>query len=305
MEREKMEHLPKKVLLAGDGSKDAALAARAAVDVCKTTGAELHVVHVWHSIPTARFRAFAHAEFKKIGRERLEEAVKEVEDAGADAGANVTEAHLVEGRSADEILDLAEEIGAGLIVIGSRGLGPVWRIALGSVSDAVIHHARCPVLVLRGDEDAWPPERIVFGDDGSEASKAAGDLAAALFGQHGARGLVVRVFPQLPEVDVEGRESDARMVDDELRHEENTLVERSKELGERLGSFPATRLSVGDASGCLLEAAEEDAPERTLLAVGSRGLGAVGRMRLGSVSTNVLHAARGPVLTHPPPRDES
>ena len=48
--------MPEKVLLATDGSKDAALAARTAVDVCQGTGAELHVVHAWHSVPTARFR---------------------------------------------------------------------------------------------------------------------------------------------------------------------------------------------------------------------------------------------------------
>jgi len=42
-----------KVLLATDASKDATLAARAAVDVCERTGAELHVVHVWYSVPTA------------------------------------------------------------------------------------------------------------------------------------------------------------------------------------------------------------------------------------------------------------
>ena len=49
---------------------------------------------------------------------------------------------------------------------------------------------------------------------------------------------------------------------------------------------------------------EEDAPERTLLAVGSRDLGAIGRMRLGSVSTKIVHAARGPVLVYPPLRGE-
>jgi nucleotide-binding universal stress UspA family protein len=55
----------------------------------------------------------------------------------------------------------------------------------------------------------------------------------------------------------------------------------------------------------LLEAAEEGAPERTLVAVGSRGLGAIGRMRLGSVSTKVVHAAKGPILVHPPLRGET
>src|SRR5215211_1347825 len=288
-----------KVLLATDGSKDAALAARAAVEVCERTGAELHVVHVWYSVPTARLRPFMRAELKKLGNELLEEGVKRVEDSGG----LVTGAHLVEGRAADEILDLAGQIGAGLIVIGSRGLGPVGRIALGSVSEAVIHHSDWPVLVLRG-EDAWPPERVIFGDDGSEAARAAGDLGASLCGHHGARALVLRAYPRLPEVDAAGRGFDPRIVDDELRRAEKALLERSRELESRIGSRPKVRV-VGDAAASLLEAAEEeDAPESTLLAVGSRELGVIGRMRLGSVSTKVVHATKGPVLVHPPPRGE-
>ena len=289
-----------KVLLATDGSKDAALAARAAVDVCEVTGAELHVVHVWYSVPTARLRPFMRAELKKLGDDLLQEGVKRVEDSGG----LVTGAHLVEGRAADEILDLAGQIGAGLIVIGSRGLGPVGRIALGSVSEAVIHHSAWPVLVLRGGEDAWPPERVIFGDDGSEAAKAVGDLGASLCGHHGARALVLRAYPRLPEVDAEGRGFDPRIVDDELRRAEKALLERSRKLERRLGSRPKVRVVVGDAAASLLEAAEEDAPESTLLAVGSRELGVIGRMRLGSVSTKVVHAAKGPVLVHPPPRGE-
>jgi nucleotide-binding universal stress UspA family protein len=106
-------------------------------------------------------------------------------------------------------------------------------------------------------------------------------------------------------VDAEGRESDPRMVDDELRRAEKALVERAAELEVRLDSRPQIRLVVGEAAAHLLEAAEEQSPERTLLAVGSRGLGAIGRMRLGSVSTKVLHAAEGPVLVHPAPREEA
>jgi nucleotide-binding universal stress UspA family protein len=298
--REERELMQEKVLLATDGSKDAALAARAAVDVCEVTGSELHVVHAWQSVPTARLRAFMRAELKKLGNELLEEGVKGVEGAGG----LVAGAHLVEGRAADEILDLAGLIGAGLIVIGSRGLGPVGRIALGSVSETVIHHSRWPVLVLRGGEDSWPPERVIFGDDGSEAARAAGDLGASLCGRHGAQALVLHAYPRLPEVDDEGRGFDPRLVDDELRRAENDLQERSRELESRLGSRPKARLVVGDAAASLMEAAEADAPERTLLAVGSRDLGAIGRMRLGSVSTKVVHAAKGPVLVHPPLQGE-
>ena len=287
--------MPEKVLLATDGSKDAALAARAAVDVCEGTGAELHVVHVWFNVPTSRLSPFMRTELHKRGNELLEEGVKRVEDAGG----LVTDTHLVEGRAADEILDLTGQIGADLVVIGSRGLGTVGRIALGSVSETVIHHSRCPVLVLRGGEDAWPPERVIFGDDGSEAARAAGDLGASLCGRHGARTQVLHAYPRLPEVDAEGRGFDPRIVDDELRRAEKALLERSQELESRLGSRPKVRLVVGDAAASLLEAAEEDAPERTLVAVGSRGLGPIGRMRLGSVSTKVVHAAKGPVLVHP------
>src|SRR5918999_327945 len=290
-----------KVLWATDASKDAALAARAAVDVCQVTGAELHVVHVWYSVPTARLRPFMRAELKKLGKELLEEGVKRVEETGG----IVTGAHLLEGRAADEILDLAGQIGTGLVVMGSRGLGPVGRIALGSVSEAVIHHSRWPVLVLRGGEDAWPPERVIFGDDGSEAARVAGDLGATLCGHHRAPALVPHAQPRVPEMNAEGRESNPRIVDDELRRAFSALLERSRELESRLGSRPKNRLVVAEAASSLLEAAEKDAPERTLLTVGSRDLGVIRRMRLGSVSTKVVHAAKGPVLVHPPRHGET
>jgi nucleotide-binding universal stress UspA family protein len=115
---------------------------------------------------------------------------------------------------------------------------------------------------------------------------------------------MLRAYPRLPEVDAEGRRFDPRMVDDELRRAEKALQERSRTLESRLGSRPKARLVVGDAAASLVEAAEEDAPESTLLAVGSRDLGVIGRMRLGSVSTKVVHAAKGPVLVHPLPRSE-
>jgi nucleotide-binding universal stress UspA family protein len=69
------------------------------------------------------------------------------------AGGTVAEEHLIEGPVAPEIVRLAEEIGAGLIVMGSRGLGGVRRALLGSISDSVVRHAHCPVLVVRQEEE--------------------------------------------------------------------------------------------------------------------------------------------------------
>ena len=64
------------------------------------------------------------------------------------------QAHLRAGRPDEEIIALAEEIGAGIVVVGSRGLGGVRRALMGSVSDSVVRHAHCPVMVVRMEEDA-------------------------------------------------------------------------------------------------------------------------------------------------------
>jgi len=290
---------PTRILLATDGSEDAALAARAAVDLATKAGSELHVAHFWQSVPTTRFEAFVRSRLLLEARELLEAQVALLRKAGAE----VAGTHLREGPAVDGVLDLAGEIGADLVVVGSRGRGPVKRLVLGSVSEGVVHHARLPVLVMRGGDDAWPPKSVVIGDDGSEAAARAASLAAGIGGLFGAGGLLIRAYPELPEVDLEERALDARMVDDELRREEAMLEKRARWLEEDLGFRPRVRIDVGDPAARLLGAAEErHEGEQTLLAVGSRGLGPVGRVRLGSISTKALRAAKGSVLVCPSPR---
>lgn len=295
---------PTRILLATDGSEDAALAARAAVDLSKEAGSELHVVHALPRFPryaypgiTPEVYSYVLDETYEEARRLLDEEAKRVEDGGG----RVAESHIRRGQFVDEILDLAQEIRAGLILMGSRGLGPVKRLLLGSVAEGVVHDAPCPVLVLRGGPHSWPLESIVIGDDGSEEAKGAEELAADIGGLYGAKVLLVRAYPKLPEMDAEGREFDARMVDDELRREQQDLTGRAKEIEDASGIRPRIEIAVADdPADALLRAAEEDgAAEQTLIAVGSRGLGAVRRMRLGSVSTKVLHAAKGPVLVYP------
>lgn len=294
--RTSMSTFPTSILLATDGSEDAALATQAAVDLFDKVGSELYVVHAWRSLPSAHFEAFLWAQLEQEAREVLDDQVGRIEEAGA----KVAGEYLREGTPVDKILDLAEELHPDLLVTGSRGRGSVQRLLIGSVSEGIVHGASTPVLVMRGGERAWPPERIVVGDDGSEEARRAGDLAASIGRLYGAKGHLVRTYPQLPEVDAEGRKLDARMVDDELRREQQELTIRAKEIEDASGIRPRIKIAVADdPAGALLSAVEEDAIERTLIAVGSRGLGAVRRMRLGSVSTKVLHAAKGPVLIYP------
>jgi nucleotide-binding universal stress UspA family protein len=94
-------------------------------------------------------------------------------------------------------------------------------------------------------------------------------------------------------------EGSARMVDDELHREEQVLGDRAGEIESLLGVRPRIRIGVGDPADELLEAAGDGEEERVLVVVGSRGLDAMQRIRLGSVSTKIFHAARGPILVHP------
>jgi nucleotide-binding universal stress UspA family protein len=129
-----------------------------AAELSGKTGSELHPVHV-RPVPGAF--AFSEAaayapevEFDRL-REISEQEARRVLDEQAskvkEEGVEVAGTHAEIGRADEEIVRLAEELGAGLIVLGSRGLGGVRRALMGSVSDSVVHHAHCPVLVVRPD----------------------------------------------------------------------------------------------------------------------------------------------------------
>jgi nucleotide-binding universal stress UspA family protein len=139
-----------KILLATDGSEEADLAARAAVELAKRTGAELHLVHVKLLPVTPPYPEVLDwrddlERAEREARELLDEQLKKVEDAGG----TVAGIHLRRERPpAEEIVTLAEELGAALIVVGKRDRGRIRRALAGSVSDWVVRHAHRPVLVI-------------------------------------------------------------------------------------------------------------------------------------------------------------
>jgi nucleotide-binding universal stress UspA family protein len=151
-----MSIFPTKILLATDGSEGAALALQTATDLAKSTGSKLHLVYVEaasYVFPTTDWGSFGGEDLPTRLDEVAKEAAKTKVDEQAqrvrEADGEVAGAHARVGYPAAEIVDLAEELGVGLIVIGSRGLGGVRRTLMGSVSDSVVRHAICPVLVTR------------------------------------------------------------------------------------------------------------------------------------------------------------
>ena len=155
-----MSLFPTRILLATDGSEEAELAALKAVDLAQSTDSELHVVHVGVaslfllSDPvTLGHDGKLYDEIKDESRELLRKLSWRVKAAGG----TVAGTHLRIGEEVDqEIAALAKELQADLIVMGCRGHRGIRRAIEGSISDGVIRHAPCPVLVVRSHES--PPQ---------------------------------------------------------------------------------------------------------------------------------------------------
>ena len=294
------QYSPRTILLATDGSEGAEPAAGAAIDLSKKTGARLHAAHAWGPLPHFAHPSLVPERYHPPYEEGAHRILAEQLERIGQAGGTVSEAHLVEGSPADAILDLAERVGADLIVVGSRGLGTVKRLLVGSVSLGVVHHADRPVLVVRGR--SWPPVRVVIGEDFSEDARSAAGVAVPLAKLLGAETVLAHAYEGMPPhpetLPRDDRELYEVMIEKYLARAEPALEARATELEESCGVRPLVRLLEGESARMLTEVAEEDG-ETGLLVVGSRGLGAGGRVLLGSVSTKVLMAARGPVLVCP------
>jgi nucleotide-binding universal stress UspA family protein len=148
-----MSIFPTKILLATDGSKEARLAAQAAAELSKDTGSEVHVAYV---LPSPRELRGHHLYSREVMRSVLEQAegeaqsfIEEQAKQVRESGGKVADTHLATGEPDKEIVRLSEELGAGTIVMGSRGLGAVRRALMGGVSESVVRHAHCPVFVVR------------------------------------------------------------------------------------------------------------------------------------------------------------
>ena len=158
-----MSIFPTRVLLATDDSENAAHATDAAAQLSEETGSELHVLYVGEDAYSSTLVYPDDADpggaqwddpvlvgqlqrqFEQMSRRVLGAEAQKVREAGG----TVAQAHLRMGKADIEIVELAKEIDAGLLILGSRGLGGVRRALMGSVSDSVVRHAHCPVLVVR------------------------------------------------------------------------------------------------------------------------------------------------------------
>ena len=184
--------------------------------------------------------------------------------------------------------------GATLLVVGARGVGGFEGLLLGSVSRQVLHHATCPVAVVRTSSQAPVTRRIIVGVDGSESARRA--LRWAIDKGRARQVPVVAVhtwrYPYTsigfyaPVVDLDLVEKSAAALLDQQ-------IEAVDTSG--LPSPVERRVVPGPGAAAIMASADEDA----LVVVGSRGLGGFKGLLLGSVSDQLTLHASCPVVVLP------
>ncbi|GAT71028.1 universal stress protein UspA [Planomonospora sphaerica] len=271
------------VIVAGtDGSAVADEAVCWAVDDAARRGAPLRIVHAVEAWPygASGFSASGTADFAvRAGERMLTEAARAAADRRPDA---VVTTELVEGAPAAVLRDQATA--AAELVVGSHGVSAVTGALLGSVPAGVAGHVDGAVVVVRPSM-ADPYGGIVVGVGDSEECEPA--LAFA-FEQARLRGCPLRA--------VHARRTPSRVSEP---GPDRTEDEAPRAVADRLAAwrerFPTVAVTQDMACAPPAAALVDASGRAALLVVGSRGLGAVGSLILGSVSRQVLHHARCPV----------
>ena len=143
----------KRIVVGTDGSESAQTAVAHATELAKVHGAALEIVSAYEPVPSDRLReekaqvpgdvAYGVGPRGDVNA-NLENASAKALESGIQV--NV---HPREGDPADAILDVAEETGADLVVVGNKGMTGARRFLLGSVPNKVSHHATCGVYIVR------------------------------------------------------------------------------------------------------------------------------------------------------------
>ena len=289
-----------RVLIAFDGSFGSAQAVALAEGINWPAGSALHVVSVVEPA------ALQLVPLLGVGTapERLEQDA--LEQVQADQGSVVdrlsapdrtVDAVLLRDRPASGLVEQALEFSADLMIVGSRGHGPIASLVLGSVSAEIVDHAPCPVLVARRSTI----ERVVFATDGSETAAAAEAILARwpIFA-----GLPIRVVSVADVVRPWTTGIAPTMYTQVLNAYAKDVAEAeaehlgiAREAAQRLAEADrraTAEMRRGDAAAEIIAVAEESSAD--LIIVGSRGQTGVKRIVLGSVARNVIAAGQASVL---------
>lgn len=285
---------PRKIVVATDFSESAERALDVAVAIGAYGKASVHLVHALE-VPRAVISPYSLSipddllgGARDAARKRLDAAAARV----AARGLEVTTT-LCSVPAAASVAGVAEETGADLVVVGSRGHTGLVRLALGSVAELTIKESPVSVLTVRGAGHAEAPKVIVvavdFSDPGRQAVELAADWARAFGAQlHLVHGLELTMpFIAPYEVTVPSSVLDKSYAD---------AVKRLAELAAQLKGLEVQTSVLSAAAHGAIDAAAERV-KADLIVTGSRGLRGLKHALLGSVAERTVRHAPCSVLT--------
>lgn len=142
------------VVVGTDGSSTAAAAVQEAISLAAKLGARLLIVSAYEPVSELRLReerqsAPSDAQWMVSPREDVLSVLERSLELARQGGVEEVETYARQGDAADAIIDVAEEQGCDLIIVGNRGMTGAKRFLLGSVPNKISHHAPCSVLIVR------------------------------------------------------------------------------------------------------------------------------------------------------------
>jgi nucleotide-binding universal stress UspA family protein len=272
-----------------DGSPQANAALRWAVPEATMRNVRLTLVHAAAPLPVV-FPEQPEATAQQV----LDDAIRVVEDITDDHSRPRIASELISGAPVLALVELSNR--ADMIVVGSRGNGPVKRLLLGSVSTGLVHHAHCPVAVIHREDSSPRSGPVLVGVDGSPASERATVIAFDEASRRGTDLVALYAWTDAEVPDLPSREWTGltRTSWSALQSEaEETLSERLAGYRERYPDVTVQRVVVPNHPAQHLIERSESAQ---LVVVGSHGRGGFEGMLLGSVSTAVVNAVNTPVI---------
>jgi nucleotide-binding universal stress UspA family protein len=223
------------------------------------------------------------------GQRILTDALKLAGDIAKDNPRVTIKSELFFAVTAPTLVELSK--GAELIVVGTSGRGALARSLLGSVSSSLLHHAHCPVAVIRGEAPRMPhPDQapVLVGIDGSPASELATEIAFDEASRRSVNLIALHAWSDTEILELPGL--DWAAVKDE---EERLLAEGLAGWQERYPDVTVHRLLVCDRPARVLVETSEMAQ---LVVLGSHGRGGFAGMLLGSVSNAVVQSLTTPMI---------
>jgi nucleotide-binding universal stress UspA family protein len=290
------------VLVATDFSETANLCLERALELAVGHEAEIALVHVMQpDLPplAAPEMVVVPPNYEEMLREACQEGLEKAAERARERGVRV-QVHLEHGRAAQRITACADRVGAGLVVIGTRGNTGFKRLLLGSVAEEVVRTAEQPVLTIHPGDDRpiEPVRRLLLPTDFSPAADQALEAATLLLaGSAEAEIILIHTFhiaPMIVPLGGFGGGASSLLVDNA-----HQLAARAAEPSAAALRAKGFQVEVVVERGDPAEVVTELARERDVdvIAIGTRGHSKLRLVLLGSTAERIVEHAPCPVLT--------